>query len=49
MRVQLSIKAPYISGVSGVRTSVIRPSKKVKPNMAEIEGAIVRQFQSPVR
>ena len=38
--------APYISGV---RTSVIRPCKKVKPNMAEIEGAIVRRFQTPAQ
>ena len=38
--------APYISGV---RTSVIRPGKKVKPNMAEIEGAIVRRFQVPAQ
>ena len=31
--------------ISGVRTWLL----KVKPKMAEIEGAIVRQFQSPAR
>ena len=38
-----------VSSIYVWRTSVIRPINKMKLNMAEIEGAIVRRFQYPTR